>query len=179
MARRDARARLARRAPTDARIVPLDRALAARVDRDLHPVPFIEIDWVDYDRYARHGFGFCLLVGRAIASAVYAIAVSATHAMVNVFTAARFRRRGFATRVSARFIAHCLENGHLPVWDCDRVNVASAATAARLGFVEARPFVELGMPERSGLQMSRGRVGAGRAVPGGRRRVASRQVLAG
>jgi GNAT superfamily N-acetyltransferase len=143
------------RLPPDATIVPMDRAMAEMVDQKDF-LPFISMFWSGYDRYVKHGFGFCLMVGDQLASSIFALATSSKHALISVETQEQFRRRSFATLVSARFIEHCLENGLLPVWDCDRANVPSAATAARLGFVEEKPFVELAFPKRGKPTMTQG-----------------------
>ncbi len=123
--------------PADARIVPVDRALAQRLDRECYPVPFILYDWGSYAAYAAHGFGFALLVGAAIASTITAIAVSQRHALINVATEPPYRRRGLATLVGACFVEATLERGLLPVWDADDTNAGSIALARRVGFTEA------------------------------------------
>ncbi len=148
----DWRARL----PADGRIVPIDGALAQRLDRDYYPVPFVRYDWGSYAAYEAHGFGFALLIGEAVASTITAVCVSQRHALISVATEPDFRRRGLATLVSARFIEHGLERGLLPVWDCDDFNLGSVATARRLGFIERTPFVELALPDRAKPERSRG-----------------------
>jgi GNAT superfamily N-acetyltransferase len=148
----DWRARL----PAGGRIVPIDRALAERLDREFYPVPFIKYDWGSYEAYEAHGFGFALLMDGAIASSVTATTVSARHALITVATEPDYRRRGLATLVSARFIEHCLERGLLPIWDCDDFNLGSVATARRLSFVERAPFVELALPNRAKPDRTRG-----------------------
>ncbi|MFN8452130.1 MAG: GNAT family N-acetyltransferase [Anaerolineae bacterium] len=148
----DWRARL----PADARIVPIDRAFAERLDRDYYPVPFVLYDWGSYAAYEARGFGFALLMGEAVASSITATAVSARHALITVATEPDFRRRGLATLVSACFIEYCFERGLLPIWDTDDTNLGSIATARRLGFVEREPFVELALPNRAKPERSRG-----------------------
>ncbi len=142
--------------PDEGRIVAVDRALAERLDRECYPVPFIRFDWGSYAAYEQHGFGYALLVGDAVASTITAISVSSRHALVNVATEPPFRRRGFAALVGARFVAGCLERGILPLWDTDDSNLGSVATARRVGFTEAAPFVELGLPGRAKPELSQG-----------------------
>jgi RimJ/RimL family protein N-acetyltransferase len=141
--------------PADARIVPLDRELAEQIDKH-SSLPFISMFWGGYSRYETHGFGYALLVGDDIASTIYTIATSPRDALISVDTEEIYRRRSFAFLVGARFIAHCLEHGLLPVWDCDRDNAPSANLARKLGFVEAQPFVELAFPDRAKPTMTRG-----------------------
>jgi RimJ/RimL family protein N-acetyltransferase len=142
--------------PENGRVVPVDEALARRLDRECYPVPFILFDWGSYEAYAAHGFGFALLVGDAIASTITAISVSSKHALINVATEPPFRQQGFATLVGGCFVEDCLKRGLLPVWDTDDTNIGSAATARRLGFTEEAPFVELGLPNRAKPERSRG-----------------------
>lgn len=148
----DWRARL----PANARVIPVDGALAERLDRDYYPVPFVLYDWGSYVAYEAYGFGFALLIDDAIASTITATTVSDRHALITVATEPAFRRQGWATVVSACFIEHCLERGLLPIWDTDETNLGSAATARRLGFVERPPFVELALPDRAKPEQSRG-----------------------
>ncbi len=142
--------------PADAEIVPVDRALAQRLDRDCYPVPFVLYDWGSYDAYAAHGFGFALLVSGEIASTITAITVSRHHALINVATEPPYRRQGLATLVSACFVEAALERGLLPVWDTDDSNAGSIALARRVGFTEAESFVELALPDRAKPEPSHG-----------------------
>lgn len=142
--------------PADGKIVPVDRVLAERLDRDYYPVPFVLYDWGSYDAYAAHGFGFALLIGEAIASTVTATSVSDHHALVTIATEPPFRKRGFAALIGARFVDACLERGLLATWDTDDTNLGSIATARRIGFAEFAPFAELARPNRQKLDLSRG-----------------------
>lgn len=141
--------------PTDARIVPIDRALAERIDTHSF-LPFIRMFWSDYDRYEAHGFGYALMVGDEVASTIFAIATSHRDALISVDTEEKYRRRSFAALVGARFIEHCLAHDLLPVWDTDRDNVPSANLAHKLGFAEAQPFVEMAFPDRAKPAMTQG-----------------------
>lgn len=142
--------------PDGGRIVPVDGALAERLDRECYPVPFVLYDWGSYAAYAEHGFGFALLVGEAVASTITAITVSSRHALINVATEPPFRRRGFAALVGACFVEETLRRGLLPTWDTDDTNLGSVATARRLGFAEQEPFVELALPNRAKPAQTRG-----------------------
>jgi len=142
--------------PADGRIVPVDRALAERLDRECYPAPFVRMEWGSYEAYEQHGFGFAFFIGEAIASTITTVTVSNRHALISVATEPPFRQRGFATLVGARFIDYCLEHGLLPIWDCDDFNTNSVATARKLGFVEAPRFVELALPNRAKPEQSQG-----------------------
>ena len=149
--------RLARASARRRQIVPVDRALAERLDRECYPVPFILYDWGSYEAYAAHGYGFALLIGEARSPARSRRSRSAgSHALINVATEPPFRRQGLATLVSACFVAATLERGLLPVWDADDTNAGSIALARRVGFTEAEPFVELALPDRAKPEPTRG-----------------------
>jgi hypothetical protein len=142
--------------PADARLVPVDRALAQRLDRDYYPVPFIRFAWDTYEAFEQYGWGFALFVGEALASSISTTAVSQQHALVTIDTEAPFRKRGFATLLGARFIEESLSRGLIPTWDTDDTNLGSIATARKLGFKESDPFVELALPDRAKPDQSRG-----------------------
>ncbi len=142
--------------PSNGRIVPVDRPLAERLDREIYPVPFVLYDWGSYEAYERYGFGYALLIDNAIASTITAICVTQRHALISVATEPPFRRRGYAKVMGGRFIEETLRRGLLPVWDCDDFNLGSERAARRLGFVEDTPFVELAYPDRARPPRSRG-----------------------
>ena len=131
--------------PGGVSIVPIDAALAQRLDRDWNEgIGFL---WGGNDRFERDGFGFCLKVDNELASMVVTDGVGEGSVNIGVHTAERFQRRGFAKLVCSAFIEHTLAEGLLPVWDCEDRNTRSKALAERLGFVPARPFTELCVSE--------------------------------
>ena len=150
--------------PPGVRIVPIDRALAERIDDELQEG--IARFWSGYDRFVAGGFGSCALVGDELGGVAVAIAVSAREANIGVVTAPVHRRRGLATLACAAFVRDCLDRGLTPTWDCDAANVASLATARRVGFRGERRFAELAPPGRSRLALSHG-LWRGEDVAGG------------
>lgn len=132
----------------------VDRALVERIDAELHE--HIELLWGDYDRFLDNSFGFCTLVGDELASVGIATGVSTRYSNISTSTAEPFRRRGLAAAGCAACIAESLRRGLVPTWDCDAPNLASAALATRLGFVEDGPFWELAAPGRAKLDTSHG-----------------------
>ncbi len=127
--------------PVDVRLMPLDAALAKRVDDELGQM--IGAFWGGYEAFAAGGFGTCALIDGAIAGVAYAIAVSDRTANIDIETAVPFRRRGLATLTAAAFIAASRERGLTPTWGCDTANAPSAALAHRLGFVQDAPHAQL------------------------------------
>jgi RimJ/RimL family protein N-acetyltransferase len=140
--------------PAGITILPIDAALAQRVDRDLHE--HIGLCWGAYDRFTAGGFGFCALAGDVPVSTAYAAAVSDGEVNLGVGTDPAFRRQGLAFAVSAACVEWGLDRGRSVTWDCDTVNPPSAALALKLGFREETPFVELGFPGRATPIMSSG-----------------------
>ncbi len=59
-------------------------------------------------------------------------------AEIEIGTAAAARRQGLAVACGRAFIKDCLSRGIQPAWTCDAANVASIASAAKLGFVQFR-----------------------------------------
>ncbi|CAA9540137.1 MAG: Urease gamma subunit [uncultured Thermomicrobiales bacterium] len=144
------------RLPAGTRVVPVDRALAERIDAELREG--IATFWGGYDRYLERGFGFCTLVGEdeALGGVCVAIAVSSREANLGVVTAEPFRRRGHATAACAAVIEAGIARGLVATWDCDAANAASAALAHRLGFRHEQRFTELAPPGRATLVLSTG-----------------------
>ncbi|MBA2278654.1 MAG: GNAT family N-acetyltransferase [Chloroflexia bacterium] len=127
--------------PADVRLLPLDAALAKRVDDELGQM--IGAFWGGYAAFAAGGFGTCALIDDRVAGVAYAIAVSDRTANIDIETAVPFRRRGLATLTAAAFVAACQERGLTATWGCDTANEASAALAHRLGFVQDAPHAQL------------------------------------
>ncbi len=131
--------------PGGVSIIPIDAALAQRLDRDWNEgIGFL---WSGYDRFERDGFGFCLKVEDELASMVATEGVGEGSVNIGVRTADKFQRRGYARLVCSAFIEHTLAEGLLPAWDCEDRNTRSKALAERLGFVQERPFTELCVSE--------------------------------
>ena len=145
---------LATSAPDDVEVIPIDGALAKRIDDEMDWG--IGRFWGDYDRFDAHGFGFCAMMGETIASIAFSVVVSSRQTNIGVGTAPSHRRRGLAALTCAAFITESLRRGLLPTWDSDAANLASAALAKRLGFKEDTPFSELAPPGRAKLKLSEG-----------------------
>lgn len=87
------------------------------------------------DAFLAHGFGFCLLHGGNIVSWCISDCVSGERCEVGIHTDEEYRRRGFATLAAAAAVDHCLLRGLKRIgWHCSAHNVASAATARKVGF---------------------------------------------
>jgi RimJ/RimL family protein N-acetyltransferase len=140
--------------PAGSSVKRIDRALAEQADREL-PLPFLSMFWGTHEALLENGFAYCALQGDAVASVVYAIAMSSSGVVIGIDTVEKFQRRGYGAAASAAFIREALERGLQPIWDTDDENVRSWKLAEKLGFVQHEPFEELRPPEWK-LVMSRG-----------------------
>jgi len=114
------------RIPQGFRIQALDAALAEQVG--------VLSSWASMDAFLQNGLGFVLLDGDEIASACHSVFASRTHHEIDVHTAEKYQRRGFALLVASAFIEACLARGQQPNWECFWENDASTALAGKLGF---------------------------------------------
>jgi len=140
--------------PPGARIMPIDRVLAERIDREWHET--IGLLWEGYDNYLQYGGGFCLLMGDELGSMASSDGTSETLVNMGVRTAEQFRQQGLAKLVCSAFIEHTLKNGRRPTWDTDGMNGPSKALARGLGFAEGRPFSQLSTPGYKPIPLSEG-----------------------
>jgi RimJ/RimL family protein N-acetyltransferase len=92
--------------------------------------------WQSVDNFMEKGFGFCLLYGDdAIASWCIADYVAGKAYEMGIHTDEDYRRRGLATLTVAAAVEYCLARGATEIgWHCWSSNVASAATARKVGF---------------------------------------------
>jgi RimJ/RimL family protein N-acetyltransferase len=91
--------------------------------------------WQSVDNFMDKGFGFCLLHGAVIASWSVADYVAGKAYEIGIHTDEDYRRRGLATLTVAAAVEHCLARGATEIgWHCWSSNVASAATARKVGF---------------------------------------------
>lgn len=141
-------------APAGARIERVDRALAEQADRAL-PLPFLRMFWGTHDALLENGFAYCALQGDAVASVVYAIAMSSRGVVIGIDTVEKYQRQGYGAAASAAFIREALERGLQPIWDTDDENARSWKLAEKLGFDQREPFKELRPPDWK-LKMTRG-----------------------
>ncbi len=141
------------RIPAGMMVLPLDSALAARVNTEIyHYAPLLTYFWGDTDIEARGQFGYCALAG-----VCHSVTVSATQVNLGVETVEAFHRQGVGLAVCQAMIEAALQRGLTPTWDADGNNLPSVGLARRLGFVEGKPFSELATPKRVKWQLSEGR----------------------
>ncbi|MDY4609824.1 MAG: GNAT family N-acetyltransferase [Sphaerochaetaceae bacterium] len=94
--------------------------------------------WRSASEFLEKGKGFCILRDGKAAAWSFSSAVSHDETDIGVETDERFRGCGFATAVARRMIQYVLQEGRLPVWQCQVSNAGSHRTAERLGFQIAK-----------------------------------------
>jgi RimJ/RimL family protein N-acetyltransferase len=123
--------------PPGFRMVCVDEEVLGRADlRNIaRDKSWAEWNFGSIGGFLKHGFGFCLLYEADIVSWCMADCVSGDRCEIGIHTDGNYRRRGFATLTTAATVDHCLSHGLRQVgWHCARSNVASAATARKVGF---------------------------------------------
>jgi RimJ/RimL family protein N-acetyltransferase len=87
------------------------------------------------DSAAARTFGAVVMApDGSLGAACIASAIGGGEAEIEIGTDPRHRKRGLATAAGVAFIDACRERGVGPAWTCDLLNLASRATASRLGF---------------------------------------------
>ncbi len=142
------------RLPEGGTMARIDGALAERIDRELNE--HISANWGDYATFDAHGSGQALLIDGQIASAAYTCGASRRQANVGIVTAEGQRGRGLATLTCAALIDHLTARGVQPTWCSDAINTASVALARKLGFVEDKPYWQVGPHWGQSLALTRG-----------------------
>jgi hypothetical protein len=143
--------------PEGMRIVPIDRTLIGRIDTLLAPIPGVGSFMGGTGPFFERGFGVCAMQGETVASVAHTGSVSSRYADIDINTAAPFRGQGLATLAAAACVEECIARGLIPTWHTDATNVASMATARKIGYEEGAPFSQLSPPEGTRLRLSEGR----------------------
>lgn len=90
--------------------------------------------WESASRFIQNGFGFCILKDGEFISICNTYYVKQGFAEIDIVTKKEYRSQGFATIVCSAFIKFCVEDGIMPLWDCDAGNESSKKLAEKLGF---------------------------------------------
>lgn len=101
--------------------------------------------WNNASEFLMRGVGFSLMAeGQTVATA-FSSFIHDKMLELGMETKSEYRRRGFASIVSAKLIEYCLERELEPVWSCRQGNLGSYNMALKLGFepVSCLPYYEL------------------------------------
>lgn len=81
-------------------------------------------------------FGFCIANEEEIISECISVAVGAGEVEIGISTKEDYRRSGYATHVTIKFIDYCIANDLIPNWSCWPFRKVSINLANKLGFSE-------------------------------------------
>lgn len=112
--------------PQGFRLQAVDAALAERLG--------VLASWTTVEDFLANGVGFALLAGDEVAGACSSVFASHEKVEIDVHTAEKYRRRGFAMLTASALIEACLQRGKQPNWECFWDNEPSNTLAGKLGF---------------------------------------------
>ena len=114
------------------RLERINESLADLIDKD----PESGILWYfdSVENFCREGLGYGLFEGDNLASYCFTALVGAGWADPQLRTGELFRRKGYATQVTAAYIVACLAASLEPTWHTWPGNTISERLAAHMGF---------------------------------------------
>ena len=102
---------------------------------------WIATTWRSTEDFLSKGFAFCLVKNeKIIISWGIADWVTGNQAEMGIGTDEKYRRRGFASLVTAAAAEYCKKNGIELGWHCSEHNTGSWKTAEKVGFKKERDY---------------------------------------
>lgn len=98
----------------------------------------------DMEDFLKNGFAYCIFAGGEFASAASTFGYYSGGYELQIATAPKFRRRGFALAAAAAFLLECQRRGKRPCWDA--AHPGSVRLAQRLGFLPDGEYTALKKP---------------------------------
>ncbi|HMN30390.1 MAG TPA: GNAT family N-acetyltransferase [Caldilineaceae bacterium] len=95
------------------------------------------------DNFLRYGIGLCLMKNEEICCEAYATFLGAGKFEIGAITHEQYRQHGYAYLTCQYLIQQCETRGYPTYWSCYQTNVASVATARKLGYRVQKPCVYL------------------------------------
>ncbi|MBI5649586.1 MAG: GNAT family N-acetyltransferase [Chloroflexi bacterium] len=129
--------------PTDFSIRSVNRDLLAdaRIQNREELIEEMRSERASVDDFLKKSFGVCLIHADAIAGFCLSEYNVDTACEIGIMVGEPFRRRGLATALASAFIARALLRGVTQIgWHCYARNLASAATARKVGFELEREY---------------------------------------
>lgn len=122
--------------PTDRQLRSIDAELFSRcLWRDLMLMAFGSVE-----NFLRNGLGVCVMAGDEICSEAYGVFLGAGKFEIGIVTHEKYRQQGNAYLACKHLVDLLQERGYPPHWSYFEGNVASAATARKLGFRNQRAY---------------------------------------
>ena len=126
--------------PAGYELRPLDAGLLAQFEGKVDP--WVIGVWGGPEAMLQKAIGWAAIRGGEMAAFCTMCAIGGRpgeiEAEIEIGTAAAARRQGLALACGRAFIKDCLSRGLQPAWTSDAANVASIASAAKLGFLQFR-----------------------------------------
>ena len=116
--------------PEGYRMCRIDEGLIPKIRGRITPA----FSWTSVTDFLSHGAGFCVTYGDEPAAWAFSAAVSSEEIDIGVETLPAHQCRGLSIAAAQEMVRYAIQNGKAPVWACHRNNIASARTAAKLGF---------------------------------------------
>jgi hypothetical protein len=116
----------------------MKRIEAGDIERYVELEDSFVYNFASHEEFLAKGVGFGIEHEGRFVSGCSSFAIGPRKLEFEIQTHADYRRRNLAFAVASRMIAHCLNAGLEPCWDA--ANPPSAALAAKLGFVDPRPY---------------------------------------
>ena len=101
--------------------------------------------WDNYNDFDKAGLAYSVIENGDIASVAFASFVHGNNFELGIETAPEHRQRGYAVKVCAKIIDHCLSNHLEPIWACKLENTNSYKLATKLGFDEQGRYPYYGL----------------------------------
>lgn len=116
----------------------IDADLLMRLEGKIIP----SFSWKSNEDFLEKGKGFCITYGNEIVSSAFTAAISHIEVDIGIETNKAFRGHGFAKIVAQKMVDYILQEGKLPIWECNTSNLASKAIAETVGFrvLKAHPL---------------------------------------
>ncbi len=116
--------------------------------REMDMALFERCEWYDdivlahgsAQNFLQHGIGLCLMSGDEICCEGYAVWRDHKKFEIGAITRERYRKRGFAYATCNYLNQFCMNNGYSTYWVCNQSNLASVATAQKLGYLVQKAY---------------------------------------
>jgi hypothetical protein len=130
------------RVPQNFRVVPINADLVGQRDlKNLDIVTKWMEDWFSPEDFFQHGFGFCLIRDRTIASVCMTDCVCNQRCEIGIKTVPEYRRQGLAAIAVAATVEYAVAHDVTSIgWHCLRSNTGSIAVAEKVGFMKVKDY---------------------------------------
>ncbi|MFX0095468.1 MAG: GNAT family N-acetyltransferase [Candidatus Hodarchaeota archaeon] len=122
--------------PEGFKLKKVDKEIAQQLDA--LNLAFIGPIFGSIENFMANGLGFCILDGEKPVSAITSFLPFSDRLEIEIITLDFYRRKGFATLLSAVLIEYCFEHNIAPCWDA--ANQVSTKLALKLGYSDPQEY---------------------------------------